>query len=138
MAEIRLLKEFSGDMLERIAGFYVSAGWIGADDDTGFLLPALRGSFLVAGAFDEAGKLCGIARVLSDGCSDAYIQDVVVAPECRGRGIGGGLIELLCAELHRRGVDWIALVGEPGTENFYRRQKWHEQPGFTLWKAPEM
>ncbi len=138
MIEFRLLDEFSGDMLERIAGFYITANWITADDDTSFLLPALQGSFLVAGAFDESGVLCGIARVLSDGCSDAYIQDVVVAPECRSKGIGGGLIRLLTAELRRRGVDWIALVGEPGTEAFYRKLKWHEKDGFVLWKAPEV
>ncbi len=136
MVEFRLLNDFSGDMLERIAGFYISANWINAADDKSFLLPALRGSFLVAGAFDSKGVLCGIARVLSDGCSDAYIQDVVVAPEYRGRGVGSGLISLLTDELRRCGVDWIALVGEPGTEEFYRRQKWQIQPGYVLWKAP--
>ena len=136
MAEYRLLTEFPGDMLERIAGFYLSAHWIAPGERTDFLGPALRGSFLVAGVFD-AGILCGVARALSDGCSDAYIQDVVIAPERRGRGLGAGLIRFLTGELRRRGVDWIALVGEPGTEEFYGRLGWRPQPGFALWKAPE-
>ena len=78
--------------------------------------------------------MVGFARALSDGCSDAYIQDVVVSPEFRRQGIGGKLIRFLEAELRRRGVDWIALVGEPGTENFYSRLGLKEQPGYTLWK----
>ena len=137
MVEYRLLQDYSGDMLKRIAGFYLSAKWIAPGDDTAFLLPALQGSFLVAGAFVD-GELAGTARVLSDGVSDAYIQDVVVAPEFQGQGLGRGLIELLTAELRNRNVDWIGLVGEPGTETFYRKLKWQEQPGFALWKAPEI
>ena len=133
MIEFRLLDDISGDMLERIAGFYLSAGWIGADSDRSFLLPALQGSFLVAGAF-EGKLLVGIARVLSDGCSDAYIQDVVVAPEYRGQGIGRGLIDLLVENLRKHGVDWIGLVGEPGTEEFYRKLNWICKPGFSLWQ----
>ena len=137
MADYRLLEDFSGDMLKRIAGFYRSAKWISPEDDTAFLLPALQGSFLVAGAFVD-GELAGTARVLSDGISDAYIQDVVVAPEYRGQGIGRGLVELLTSELRKNNIDWIGLVGEPGTEMFYRKLKWSEQAGFTLWKAPEI
>ena len=134
MITVTLINEFSGDMLERIAGFYISAGWITKEDDTSFLLPALRGSTLVAGAFDHEGLIIGCARVLSDGCSDAYIQDVVVDPDHRGQGIGSRLIKCLTDELQKRGVDWIALVGEPGTEEFYRKLKWKAKVGFTLWQ----
>ena len=133
MITVTLINEFSGDMLERIAGFYISAGWITKEDDTSFLLPALRGSTLVAGAFSD-GKIIGIARAISDGCSDAYIQDVVVSPDFRGQGIGRRLIETLVDNLKNRGIDWIALVGEPGTEDFYRKLGWKEKSGFTMWQ----
>lgn len=135
MIEYRRLREFPDGMLERVAGWYRAAHWIAPGEDAGFLRPALRGSFLTAGAFDGA-ELVGIGRALSDGCSDAYIQDVVVAPERRGQGIGRGLIRFLAAELRRCGVDWIALVGEPGTEGFYRKLQWEPQAGFLMWKCP--
>ena len=134
MVTVRLINEFSGDMLERIAGFYVQAHWIAADDDPSFLLPALKGSTLVAGAFDENGTVIGCARVLSDGCSDAYIQDVFVDPAFRGQGIGSALINTLTLKLKESGVDWIGLVGEPGTEKFYSKLGWHAQKGYTLWQ----
>jgi spermidine synthase len=133
MVEIRIINEFPGDMLEHIAGFYISAKWITPEDDTAFLLPALSGSTLVAGAFDGE-RIIGCARAISDGCSDAYIQDVFVSPEYRGHGIGRRLIKVLTDKLECMGVDWIALVGEPGTEEFYRRLGWQEKKGFTMWQ----
>ena len=133
MVEVRLIDEFPGDMLRHIAGLYVSAKWVAQGDDTSFLLPALKGSTLVAGAFSD-GKIIGIARAISDSCSDAYIQDVVVSPDFRGQGIGRRLIETLVDNLKNRGIDWIALVGEPGTEDFYRKLGWKEKSGFTMWQ----
>lgn len=133
MTEVSLINEFPDDMLERIAGFYISAGWITEASDTSFLRPALEGSFLVAGAF-ENGVIVGSARALSDGCSDAYIQDVVVSPIHRGQGIGRELIRILVSELQKNGIDWIGLIGEPGTEDFYSKLNWQKKPGFTLWQ----
>ena len=133
MIEYRLLKKFSGDAIKRIAGFYIDAGWISAGDDISFLEPALQGSFLVAGAFD-GNQIIGVARVLSDGCSDAYIQDVVVSPDNRGEGVGRKLVETLVAGLQEKGVDWIALVGAPGTEEFYQKLGWEKKSGFTMWQ----
>ena len=40
----------------------------------------------------------------------------------------------IAAVLKERGVDWIGLVGEPGTESFYRNLGFEEQKNFTLWK----
>ena len=133
MIEVGIIREFPGDMLERIAGFYVDAGWLEKGEDHSFLLPALQGSTLVAGAFDNE-VIVGCARGISDGCSDAYIQDVVVSPDHRRQGIGRMLIDCLVSGLRSKGIDWIGLVGEPGTEKFYRSIGWQEKPGFTLWQ----
>ena len=61
-----------------------------------------------------------MGRVLSDGISDAYIQDVVVLPGYRGLGIGKGIIRSLTGICLAAGIGWIALIAEPGTEAFYR------------------
>jgi ribosomal protein S18 acetylase RimI-like enzyme len=61
-----------------------------------------------------------MGRILSDGVSDAYIQDLVVLPEYRGRGIGKELVQRLVAHCRKANLTWIALVAEPGTEGFYQ------------------
>ena len=113
----------------RVLELYTGAGWVEPETAGDFVPPMLKNSFLVAGAFTAGGELVGLARALSDGVSDAYIQDVVVAPDHRRRGLGGELVRLLVRELESRGVDWIGLVGAPGTRHFY------EELGFEELKA---
>ena len=131
--EIRLIDSPDAEELLQLRELYVIANWIDADDPAEFLSPALAGSTVAAGAFAN-GKLIGFARALSDGCSDAYIQDVVVRKDQRGKGIGRQIIRFLEVELRCKGIDWIGLVGEPGTENFYSKLGLKKKPGYTLWK----
>lgn len=131
--QIKLIDHLSGKELLCAAGLYRLADWVSDGEDCSFINRAVAGSFLAAAAF-EGENLVGMGRVLSDGVSDAYIQDVVVHPDFRGKGIGGKIVMFLVSELEARGVDWIALVGEPGTENFYSRLGFEAPKGFTLWK----
>ena len=131
--QIRLITELSEKELASAARLYQVAAWAAPGEDCSFIRRAVAGSFLAAGAFAD-GELVGMGRVLSDGFSDAYIQDVVVDPSYRGQGIGGRIVKFLVSELESCGVDWIALVGEPGTERFYSRLGFEEKKGFTLWK----
>ena len=100
---------------------YKDAGWWSSDyeSDLSFIDNILKDSFAVAAASLPDGRVIGMGRVLSDGCSDAYIQDVVVLSKYRKKGIGRAIISSLIDELKRHGIDWIGLIGEPGTEHFY-------------------
>ena len=62
-----------------------------------------------------------MGRAISDGVSDAYIQDMVVLPEYRGRGIGGAILRRILELCREHGIRWIALIAEGGTGDFYRR-----------------
>ena len=105
-----------------IKALYVEAGWWQAeyDDHPEFLENLARESALFAGAFDKK-RMIGMGRALSDLKSDAYIQDIAVLYSYRGRGIGSGIIQALIQGLKERGVDWIGLIGEPGTGSFYEK-----------------
>lgn len=98
---------------------YLQAGWVDANDDPADLRALVAGSFLVAAAFDSQGMLCGMGRIISDGSSDCYIQDVVVRADVRGRGVGSRIVSLLADEARSRGLRWIGLVAAPGTTPFY-------------------
>ena len=108
---------------------YSEADWWEPGDAAEAVIPLLRGSFRVAAAFDGE-RLVGMARALSDGASDAYIQDVVVDSAYRKQGIGGALVRLLLDELKSSGVSWIGLIGAPGTEHFYRDLGFTPMEGF--------
>ena len=136
MTEIRLIDHLPEAQLEELRRLYISAGWLKEDEAWAFLPEMLKRTEAAVGAFDGE-SLVGFGRALSDGCSDAYIQDVVVALSCRKQGIGGRIIRALETVLRERGVDWIALVGEPGTGTFYQKLGLEIQPGYVFWKFPE-
>ncbi|HXW98272.1 MAG TPA: GNAT family N-acetyltransferase, partial [Methanomicrobiales archaeon] len=58
---------------------------------------------------------------ISDGVSDAYIQDLVVLPGYKGRGIGRAMLRKILAVCEERGIGWIGLIAEKKTDDFYRR-----------------
>ena len=136
MFECRIINALAPDDLSALRKLYIESGWITPDDPANFLPEVLERRAVAVGAFN-AGSLIGFGRALSDNCSDAYIQDVVVDPKFRGQGIGSRIIRSLESELRRRGVDWIALVGEPGTENFYSGLGLKAEPEYTLWRFPD-
>jgi ribosomal protein S18 acetylase RimI-like enzyme len=56
--------------------------------------PVQRASAAWVGARDRDGRLAAMARATSDGWT-AWIYDVVVAPELRGRGLGKRIVKLV-------------------------------------------
>jgi aralkylamine N-acetyltransferase len=106
--------------LDEIVELYKSAGWWQESPEARAIIPSMiRGSlcFMVARSID--GRIIGMARVISDGYSDAYIQDVVVLNEYRKQGIGPELIRRLTQFCIDRKIAWIGLVAEPGTQKIY-------------------
>jgi GNAT superfamily N-acetyltransferase len=79
-----------------VLGLYESVGWSAYTRDPDRLMRALAGSSTVIAAFSEEG-LVGLARVVSDGASIAYLQDVLVRPEAQRAGIGRRLVEAALA-----------------------------------------
>ena len=75
-----------------------------------------------------------MGRALSDGVSDAYIQDIVVRTDYRGQGWGQKIVSFLVRELRTAGVDWIGLIGAPGTKDFYEKLGFAPMPNFVPMK----
>ena len=135
--EIRIMTAFPPEFLRAARALYLENKWIDDSAPESFPGDAFAGSFLVAAVFTPQGELAGMGRCLSDGVSDAYIQDVMTAKPFRRRGVGKLVTTTLAAELKNRGVDWIGLVGVPGTEQFYAECGLKAAPGHTLWMAEE-
>jgi GNAT superfamily N-acetyltransferase len=105
---------------EEIADLYRAGGWWKEEYRVEEIRHLIRGSFLFAVATDEkTGRAIGMGRVLSDSVSDGYIQDLVVIPEFRKGGTGSKIVSLLVKTCRDRGLTWIALIAEPGSDSFY-------------------
>jgi GNAT superfamily N-acetyltransferase len=70
-----------------------------------------------------------MGRAISDGVSDAWLQDIVVLKRYRGRGLGNAIIRKLVEHCKSRGLVWIGLVAEPGTKKFYEPLGFETLPG---------
>ncbi len=107
---------------QKVLALYRLAGWWGETDqadDEKLISGIVANSFcFVVVELDE--RIIGIGRSISDGVSDAYIQDVTVHPDFRGQGIGKGIINTLLGFLREHGLQWIGLISEPGYELFYQ------------------
>ena len=106
--------------VEEIVALYESAGWWQESPEAREIIPAMiQGSFCFMVARTIDGRIVGMARVISDGYSDAYIQDVTVLNSYRGQGIGRELVYRLAQFCVNRKIGWIGLVAEPGTQGLY-------------------
>jgi GNAT superfamily N-acetyltransferase len=116
--EIQLVQAW--DEVE-IADLYRAGGWWKEEYDQKELPRLIRGSFLFVVAVDKkTGRAVGMGRVISDGVSDGYIQDLVVLPENRKAGIGAQIVSTLVKNCVDQGISWIGLIAEPDTEKFYQ------------------
>jgi aralkylamine N-acetyltransferase len=103
-----------------IADLYRAGGWWKEEYDPAALVSLIQGSFSFAVAVEKkTGKAIGMGRVISDGVSDGYIQDLVVLADYRKSGIGREMVSALVERCIQSGITWIALIAEPDTENFY-------------------
>lgn len=103
-----------------IVELYKAGGWWKESYDSSGIKSLIDGSFAFAVAVDKkSGKAVAMGRIISDGVSDAYIQDLVVLPEYRGLGIGKKLADALLKYCLSKGLLWIGLIAEPNQDGFY-------------------
>ena len=115
---------------EQIVELYKSGGWWEEHYDADGLDALIKGSFAFAIAVDApTGLAIGMGRALSDGVSDAWLQDIVVLDAYRKRGVGRAIIKKLLEHCQAKGLTWIGLVAEPGSKEFYKPLGFETLPG---------
>ena len=92
------------DLIHRVlAGTYWASG-IPRD----LVVRAIAGS--IAFGLYEDGRQAGFARVISDLATYAYLADVFIVEECRGRGLGDWLVESIRLHPQLQGLRRFALI----------------------------
>ncbi len=130
MPSLSLLKQPSSSQLKEIINLYRLENWWPADDpdDPELVSRMIAGSHYFVIAI-ENDKIIGMGRAISDKASDAYIQDVSVIKEFRGKGLGTAIVAMLLDQLLKDNIQWIGVIAERDTHPFY------EKLGFSIMPA---
>ena len=87
--EIKEYKEYKTDEIRRL---YTEVGWNAYTDNMTALELGYKNSLLVLAAY-EGDELLGIIRVIGDGYTIVFIQDILVFPSKQRQGIGTALLK---------------------------------------------
>ena len=117
------IREYTSYNEEEIVGLYSDAGWIAYTKDTDSLKNGYENSLLILGAYD-GDDLMGIVRVVGDGYTIVFVQDILVYKRYQRQGVGTALLK---AVLERyKNVRQIELV----TDNTEKTIAFYNSVGF--------
>ena len=102
---------------EAMADLRESVGWNRMEKEYGN--PLLTSFFHIA-VYDE-DQLVGYVDSVSNGVTDAYIQDLIVRPDYHGKGIGTDLMKKMIASLKEKHIYMISVIFEESLKPFYDR-----------------
>jgi spermidine synthase len=121
MFRYSVLRNPTPDQIDQITALYRSECWWSKEaDDPEQVKGIVAGShfFMIVQKGDE---IIGMGRALSDRRSDSYIQDMTVKREYRRQGIGSTIVTKLVDLLRQDGIEWVGLIAERGSQEFYAR-----------------
>ena len=106
--------------LKQLINLYQSVGWTAYTEKPELLQQAVHNSLYVLGAFDH-DQLIGLIRVVGDGLTIIYIQDLLVLPAYQNKGIGSTLINKVRTEFRHVRQQVLLTMEEPETRAFYEK-----------------
>lgn len=106
--------------LKQLINLYQSVGWTSYTEKPELLQQAVNNSLYVLGAFDH-DQLIGLIRVVGDGLTIIYIQDLLVLPAYQNQGIGSTLINKVRKEFRHVRQQVLLTMEEPETRAFYEK-----------------
>lgn len=109
--------------ITQILELYEANKWGAYTEDPHTLIDGIAQSLYSLGAYD-GDKLVGLIRVIGDGETIIYIQDILVLPEYYRKGIGTSLMQRVL--LKYQDVRQINLT----TDNTEKQRAFYESLGF--------
>ena len=88
------IKEYQTYNEQEIIDLYQSVGWTNYISCPGMLEKAYENSLCILGAFEKE-KLVGVVRVVGDGISIVFVQDILVLPKYQRQGVGSALMRAI-------------------------------------------
>ncbi len=100
-----------------LADLRASVGWSRMESE--YKSPLLTSYYHIA--VYEYEKLIAYIDSVSNGVTDAYIQDLMVSPEHQGKGIGTALMNKMIKYLKEKHIYMISVVYDESLKPFYQR-----------------
>ena len=124
---VRLTHELTASQIDDLVALYQTAWWsVGRSRAE---VEAMLAGCVPFGFIDDAGRLVGFARAITDGVYKALVCDVIVAEPHRGTGLGERLIDAVLAHPRVAGAAHVELYCLPALIPFYRRWAFTEELG---------
>ena len=120
-----IIKEYKNYNEQEILDLYKSVEWDLYIVDSTMLKNAYNNSLKTYGAYVD-DKLVGIIRVVGDGYSVVFIQDLLIRPEFQRQGIGRALMQRIIDEY--KGVYQMHLL----TDNTEKTIGFYKSMGFIM------
>lgn len=108
--------------LEELIRLYGAVGWSNYTQDIHSLLLGLENSLYCLACYDDQ-KLVGLIRVVGDGHTIIFIQDILVLPDYQRKGIGSMLLNKVLNQF--KDVRQIELL----TDNTEKTKAFYESCG---------
>lgn len=126
MLDIGLSTVTAADLdMSAVVDLYTSVDWTAYTKEPNLLPTALAGSAHIVVAHLDAA-LVGLARVISDSASIAYLQDVLVHPSQQRHGIGAALVNAAFGPYAHVRQKVLLTDDDPTLKAFYTSLGWHE------------
>lgn len=114
--EIKEYKEYCEDEILRL---YTAVGWTAYTENMPALRQGYEHSLLVLAAY-EKDELLGLIRVVGDGATIVFVQDILVFPEKQGQGVGTALMRAILDRYAEVRQIELATDNTPKTIAFYK------------------
>jgi len=111
--------------LDAVHAFISGESYWGRGRSREFVERTIRGSQRVTGLYLD-GRQVGFARAVSDGATVAYLADVYVLSEYRGRGLGLELVREIIEGGELADIHWLLHTADAG--GLYERIGFREGP----------
>jgi len=113
------IKEYKNYNEHEILDLYRSVGWINYTNHPEMLRNAFAHSLKVYAAFIK-DKLAGVIRIVGDGYSVIFIQDILIFPEYQRNGIGTALLKHVLDEYQHVYQKHLLTENSERTIQFYK------------------
>jgi len=95
-----LIKQYDVYNESEILNLYRSVGWTAYTQEPAALQKGFQNSLLILAAYVDT-QLVGLVRLVGDGATIIFIQDLLVHPDWQRKGIGSKLLQEVFARYHK-------------------------------------